>query len=200
MIASLPQPRFVVVGIESDSSLSELGGLLTLMAESNTAVVIDNTEKFQYVDSYLHCFGWLKTPNRFDIAQAWCSIIATSRATGGKFLFIGCNAWSLIVFWRLKPPEKIYIRKQYCCLVLDPTNRITSRATGGGVFGRLRGHPQAHYPVYVVGLEKSRVYPGLNVTFVMHPDPDLHTNLCAASDATSRCVSAERKQIVKRVI
>jgi hypothetical protein len=52
MIASLPQPRFVVVGIESDSSLSELGGLLTLMAESNTAVVIDNTEKFQYVNSY----------------------------------------------------------------------------------------------------------------------------------------------------
>ena len=76
-------------------------------------------------------------------------------------------------------------------IVLDNTEkfRITSRATGGGVFGGLSQHPHAKYPVYVVGLEKSSVYPGLSVTFLVHPDQGLHTRLCAASDAGGRYVS-----------
>lgn len=71
-------------------------------------------------------------------------------------------------------------------LIIDDTQgfEITSRATGGGVVGALAEHPHGHAPIFVIGLERSKVYPGLSVTLVVHPDRGLHARLEAAAEST----------------
>ena len=71
-------------------------------------------------------------------------------------------------------------------VVIDETDffEITSRATGGGLLGALADFPSGAWPIFLVTLEKSRVYQGLAITLVCHPDPGLHTRLEAAAEAT----------------
>lgn len=122
--------------------------------------------------------------------QEYCRACTHSFLCGGETMqmMLLCSLSRLHVLARHVVVPMLLLWRSCLMDVGHLNRRITSRATGGGVFGRLRGHPHAHWPVYVVGLEKSRVYPGLNVTFVIHPDPRLHTNMCAASDATSRYI------------
>jgi len=77
-------------------------------------------------------------------------------------------------------------KAQGTTLVIDDTEDfiISSKPSAGGVLGGLAPYDEADYPIYVVGLEKSNVYPEFQVTFVVHPEPGLHRQLKHAANAT----------------
>jgi len=68
-------------------------------------------------------------------------------------------------------------------VILDGTEtfKITSGTSIGGGISSLAEHPLRSYPIYLIALEHSIVYPGLSLTLLIHPERRFHRNLAAAA-------------------